>query len=367
MRRVLRFPRITPTIRMGERQLFNLKVVQHVIDKVNKKYHKKSADGVLSSLKDSIFSTPRIFVRTGIRPFDMVVSYGQGLPSGIIEIFGPEGSGKTAVLEKMLAEAQRRGYYTTIFPTEYSLNYRRVKTVGLNDEMLMVGDAVTIEDVYERLRDIVTSIREEDQDTPIVMGWDSVAATPTRNELKSKKGRKNSLDQSDMGGAARQISRLFRRMVRFLFKNNVCLVCINQTRTNLAQRYGDPETTYGGKALKFYAWVRCRISRIGIIKGRDDNEIGFMCKLKTIKNKFGAAPLKTCLVPIYWDRGIDNVRAVWEYSTSIGVLKLKGRFYRFDGKVVTKKKFDKFYENNRKLIDKLMIRETLLKERGEGE
>jgi recombination protein RecA len=338
-----------------------------VIENVNKKYHRKSADGVLSSLKDSVFSTPRIFVKTGVRPIDIIVSYGQGVPSGIIEIFGPETSGKTAVLESILVEAQRRGYHTVIFPTEYSVNYRRVKTVGLNDDLLMVGDAGTIEDVYERLRDIVVNIREEDQNTPIVVGWDSLAATPTRNELKAKKGEKNSLDQSDMGGAALKISRLFRRMVRFLFLHNVCLVCVNQTRTSLKQRYGNPETTYGGKALKFYAWVRCRISTIGTIKGREDNEIGFMCKLKTVKNKFGAAPLKTCLIPIYWSRGIDNARAVWEYATTIGVLKLKGRFYRFRGRVVTKKKFAKFYENNRKLIDALMIKETLLKEREEGE
>lgn len=366
--RALRFPRLTPARKYTSEQRFTLKVVRGVVEKVNKKYHKKSADGVLSTLKESIFSTPRIFVKTGIVPIDAIVSYGQGFPSGIIEIFGPEGSGKTAVLEKALSKAQQLNYYAIIFPTEFSLNYRRVKTVGLDENRLIVGDAATIEDVYEQIRDIVLSIREKDKDAPIVIGWDSVAATPTRAELRAKKGTdKASLETSDMGGAARQISKLFRRMVRFLFKNNVCLICINQTRTNLAQMYGSKETTYGGKALKFYAWVRCRIARIGIIKGKEDNEIGFMCELKTIKNKFGAAPLKTCKVPIFWDRGIDNDWAVWEYAIAMNVLKLKGRFYRFEGKLVTRKKFPQFYRENRKLINRLLIQETLMKERGESE
>jgi len=345
---ILRFPRLGKEKYRGVSE----RLIRRVVKRINRQYHKAHKDhegDVVSVLGESIFSRPRAYVSSGIVPIDCVVCYGMGFPSGIVEIFGPEASGKTAVLEHTLAEAQRQRYYTGLIVAEYSLDYRRVKTVGLNEEQLIISDAETIEDVYEQIRDIVREIRKKDSETPIVFGWDSIAATPTRSEMAETAD----LEMSDMGKKALQMSKFFRRLVRFLFMNKVCLICINQTRVNLGQMWGNKEATSGGKALKFYAWVRCRIRQMKPIKGKGGNEIGFMCELKVVKNKI-APPFKVCKVPIFWSRGIDNPRAVWEYAIDLRVFKRKGSAHKFNGHLVTRRTFPKFYAHHKKEIDALI-------------
>ncbi len=348
----LRFPRYArdPDIRG-----VSDKVLRKVVDKINTVYRKKIKDteDVLTTLGDSVFSQPRGYVPSGILPIDCVVCYGMGFPTGIIEIYGGEASFKTGILENTLAEAQRSGYYTVIFPTEYSINYRRIKSVGVNEDQLLVGEVETIEDVYDQIKRIVKLIREDDADTPILIGWDSVAATPTRTELEAEGG----LEASDMGRSALQMSKLFRRLVRFLFVNKVCLVCINQTRTDLGKMYGNKESTFGGRALKFYAWVRCRLSQVKSIKNSDNDEIGVMVEFFTIKNKW-APPRRKCRLPVYWDRGVDPVLAVWEYAVDKKVFTRKGTAYRYKGQIITRASFPRFYGRHRKEIDKQLRRAT---------
>ena len=339
--KVLRFPRLrTQDVKSGA----TLKVMEKLLEKMNKK-SKDDTAGV-SLLSESVFSSPKVFIPSGIVPLDCMVCYGLGFPVGIIEIYGPEASGKSAILEFTLAESQRRGYFTGLFPMEYSFDMERAMSVGIEPKRLFVFDECeTIEDIYETIKKKVRIIRKEDKHTPIVFGWDTIAATPTRTELDNPKG----LEASDMGKFAAQFSKLFRRMVKFLQNNTVCLICINQTRTNIAQMWGNKETTFGGKALKFYAWVRIRVRQSKKIE-HGDEVVGIECEMMTTKNKV-APPFREAMLPIYWEGGIDNPKGVWAYATENSIFELRKNNYRFNGDLVTKGAFRKFYRRHKDEID----------------
>src|SRR6266576_169639 len=335
---MLRFPRFKEG--KGPRGVSD-KLLHGIIEK-----YKKDSNGNTSLLGDSVFSQPRCYVSSGILPIDCIVQFGLGFPPGIIEIYGNEASGKTAVMEETLAQSQKQSYYTILFPTEYSLDYRRSKEVGLDESKLLICEVETVEDVYAQIKSIVKDIREKDTETPIVIGWDSVAATPKRSELANKAG----LEASDMGKSALQMSKLFRRLVKFLFINKVCLICVNQTRTNLGVRWGNKESTYGGKALRFYSWVRCRITKIKTLKNSADEKIGYLSKMECTKNKV-SPPERSCLLPIYFDKGIHKSLAIWEYCVENEIFKKKKTSYRYNGSVMTRKVFPKFYKKHRLEID----------------
>jgi recombination protein RecA len=350
---MLRFPRFDED---AEPRGVETKVLLSIIEKIRKQNDKNGNRNSTTLLGDSVFSQPRTYISSGILPVDCVVCFGMGFPPGIVEIYGAEATIKSAIMEETLAESQRKEYYTILFPTEYSLDYRRAKNVGLDEKKLLICEVETVEDVYAQLRYIVQEIRKKDPDTPIVAGWDSVAATPTRSELANKAG----LEASDMGRSALQMSKLFRRLVRFLFVNKVCLLCVNQTRSNLRVQWGNKESTYGGKALRFYAWVRCRMSRIKTLKNKDDEKIGYLIRMECVKNKI-APPERSCIIPIYFDRGIDKVLTIWEYCVEEEIFTKKGTAYRYDGSVMTRKTFPKFYRKHKKEIDAACRKSTVVK------
>lgn len=331
--------------------MIRTQVIRKVIAKINSVYGKNREDLPLTTFAESIFAKPKLFIKSGIFPLDCIVGKGRGIPAGIIEVFGPEGSGKSAIMESILAKAQKLGYYTGIFPQEYTMEEDRVKSVGLNVEELMVSDAETIEEIYDQIKSTTLEIRKYDKKTPIVYGWDSVAATPTRSELDHKKG----LAASDMGKFANQMSKLFRRLVRFLRKNDVCLICVNQTRASM-EMYGPKETTYGGKALRFYAWVRMRTKVAAPILDAQKRKIGHLMEVETKKNKAGAPPFMTCLLPLYYFNGIHATEAVWHYALELGVIHRKGTAYRIGTDIVTRRSFPKIYKRKGKLIRKLIRR-----------
>lgn len=348
---ILRFPRYP-----GPQKYRGVKdsVLLRVVESINKKLNKDQQE-VVSVLQDSIFSQPQVYVPSGIVPVDCVVCYGLGFPSGIVEIFGAEGTFKTGLLENILAEAQQLGYYAGVFPTEYSLDYNRMKSVGVDVSRLMIFDPETIEDIFEQLKEAVKQIRSKDKTTPIVFGWDSVAATPSSTELEA------SLSNSDMGKSGMLMSRFFRRMVKFLRDNRVCLICINQTRVDLGKMWGSKETTYGGKALKFYAWIRCRMVKIKTLKNGDGDKIGALIQLETVKNKVGLNE-QSCRFPVLWGRGIDKLMAIFEYAIDKGVFeKNKSAFY-FGKSLVARKTFGKFYRHHQEEIDTALRRASSLEQ-----
>jgi recombination protein RecA len=331
-------------------------VLLGVVESINKKLNKDQQE-VVSVLQNSVFSQPQVYVPSGIVPVDCVVCYGLGFPSGIVEIFGAEGTFKTGLLENILAEAQQLGYYAGVFPTEYSLDYNRMKNVGIDVTRLMIFDPETIEDIYDQLKEAVRQIRSKDKTTPIVFGWDSVAATPTSTELDAKDG----LASSDMGKSGLQMSRFFRRMVKFLRDNRVCLICINQTRTDLGKMWGSKETTYGGKALKFYSWVRCRMVKIKTLKNGDGDKVGALIQLETVKNKVGLNE-QSCRFPVLWGRGIDKSMAVFEYAVDKGVFEKKKSAFYFGRDLVMRKSFGKYYMRHAEEINAALRKVSSLEE-----
>lgn len=353
-KKIHRFPRVLAKPIKGA----SSKVLLRVIQQVNKKYlkMKKGERFEVSLFRNSVFSEVSQYVSSGILPVDCVVHFGTGFPIGIIEVYGPEAGGKTAVMENTIAEAQRRNYYTILFPTEYSVDAKRVKGLKMDEDKLLIGDVETIEDVYDQLRTMVTLIRQSDKRTPIVIGWDSIAATPTRRELAAAAG----LESSDYGQSALQMSKLFRRLVRFLFRNKVCLICVNQTRTNLGVKWGSKESTFGGKALRFYAWVRLRMAKIKTLVNKHDEKIGYMAEMQCVKNKV-APPERKCLLPIYFDRGIDRIQAIFEYCIDREIITQEGTGYRYRGKVVTRKSFKKFYPKYQEELDARMRKSTAVR------
>lgn len=347
----LRFPRYADD---EEVKGVNTKILRKIVKKINSQYQREDDDiRVASNLGNSIFSQPRGYISSGILPIDCIVCYGLGFPTAIIEIYGGEATGKTAIVEMTLAEAQRHGYYTVLIATEYALDYKRARAVGLKDDELIILDSETVEDVYEQVKSTVREIRAEDQDTPIVIGWDSIAATPTRAEIAEKAD----LETSDMGNSARQMSKMFRRMQGFLFKNKVCMICLNQTRVNLAQMWGSKESTYGGRALKFYAHVRMRVRKVKDIKGTDGETIGGLYEAECVKNRV-APPRRKCRYPIYWSRGIDSTLSVWEYAVDRKVFKKKGTAYSYKGQTMTRNSFVKYYARHKQEIDAVLRSST---------
>jgi recombination protein RecA len=342
----MRFPRYDEE----ELKTADIRLIRSVVKSINKAHKKDKRDDLeAATLDESIFSRPTGYISTGIIPLDCITCYGLGLPIAIVEVYGGEAVGKTAFVEHTIAESQRHGYYTAIIPTEPTITQKRAKVAGIDDELLVVLDAETIEDVYDEIMKFVKGIRKKDEHTPIVIGWDSVAATPTQLELDQEDG----LSDNQMAVMARQMSKLFRRLTRFLFKNKVCLVCTNQTRTNMGQTWGSKETTYGGRAIRFYASVRLRINKMKDIKGERDQSVGMMLQAECKKNKV-APPFRKCLFPIYWSRGIDNALAVWEYCIEQRIFKKHGTAYKFDGRTFMRKSFPHYYRKHRLEMNALL-------------
>jgi recombination protein RecA len=344
----LRFPRYN--IEDDAPREGNVKLIRKVVKGIVKAHKKEGREDLATAtLEESIFSQPRGYIPSGIVPIDCTVCYGLGWPVAIVEIYGGNATGKTAILEHTLAESQRRGYYTAIIPMEPTITQKRAKVAGIDDELLVILDCETIEDVFEEIKKFVKLIRKKDEKTPIVIGWDSVSATPTRTELEHEGG----LEASDMGKMAAQMSKMFRRLTRFLFYNTVCLLCTNQTRSNIAKMYGSKETTSGGAALSFYASVRCRLNKMKDIKGERDEIIGALLQLECKKNKV-APPFKHCLFPLYWSKGIDNALAVWEYCVDKRIFKKKGSAYKFDGRILARRSFPHYYRKHKPEMDALL-------------
>jgi recombination protein RecA len=331
--KIVRFPRKAfPPAHVSEKSL------SRVIENINKSYRKSHPDGVVKPLEESIFAKPQGYVSSGIFPLDLIVGRGRGFPPGIVEVFGKKGSAKSAIGDETLAAAQHQDFYTGLFPMEFSVNYDRLRQVGIDEKKLMVfEEAETIEDVYEQIRKTVITIRKFDKTTPIIFVWDTIASTPSRRELEAPEG----LDDTAMGVNARLMSALFKRLVGFLFKNHVLLIGINQTRENIGQRFGNKEITSGGKALGFYAWVQLRTYVEKHIR-RGANSIGLMCVVECVKNKV-APPFRKCRIPLYFDHGIDKPKAVFEYLVDNGFIKVHGEAYRYNGDLVSPRTFAKYY------------------------
>jgi len=254
-------------------------------------------------------------VSTGCLSLDLALGVG-GAPRGrIMEIFGPEASGKTTLAQHIVAEVQKLGGVAAFVDAEHALDPDYAVKIGVNIKELLISQPDTGEQALEIVE---TLVRSNAVDVVVV---DSVAALVPRAEIEGDMG------DSHMGLQARLMSQALRKLTAAISKSKTVLIFINQTRMKIGVFFGNPETTTGGMALKFYSSVRIEVRRAAQIKQGDKN-IGNRVKVKIVKNKV-APPFQTCEFDIMYNEGISISGDVIDIGVEKGVVKKSGNSYMF--------------------------------------
>jgi len=254
-------------------------------------------------------------VSTGSISLDWALGIG-GVPRGrVIEIFGSESSGKTTLALHILAEAQRKGGVCAFIDAEHALDPEYAKKIGVNINDLLISQP----DSGEQALEIVETLVRSKEIAAIVI--DSVAALTPKTEIEGEMG-----DQQ-IGLQARLMSKALRKLSGIISKTGTTVIFLNQTRMKIGVMFGDPTTTPGGMALKFYSSVRIRLTRIAQIKRRDEI-IGSRVKAKVVKNKT-AAPFRTVEFDIYYNEGISMLADIISIGLKNDIIKKHGSWYEF--------------------------------------
>ena len=278
---------------------------------------KEYGDGAIMRLGESKHMDVEV-IPTGNILIDRALGCG-GLPRGrVVEIFGPESSGKTTLALTVVAQAQRRGGLAAFIDVEHALDPQYAKKLGVNLDELLVSQPSSGE---EALRICETLVRSNALDVIIL---DSVAALVTRQELEGEIG------DSTVGAQARLMSAALRKLTALISKARTICIFTNQMREKIGVMFGSPETTPGGKALKFYASVRIDIRRIGSIKTPDGTSTGNRTKLKLVKNKV-APPFTECEFDIMYNEGISNTGSLLDLAIEKAVIEKRGSWLSYKG------------------------------------
>ena len=256
-------------------------------------------------------------ISTGSLSLDIALGIG-GLPKGrIVEIYGPESSGKTTLALHAIAEAQKAGGTCAFVDAEHALDPTYARKLGCDVDNLLISQP----DAGEQALEIAdTLVRSGAVDVLVV---DSVAALVPRAELEGEMG------DSHMGVHARLMSQALRKLTGSISRSNTLVIFINQIRMKIGVMFGNPETTTGGNALKFYASVRLDIRRIGAIKDKDD-VVGNQTRVKVVKNKM-APPFKVVEFDIMYGEGVSKMGEIIDLGVKAGVVEKSGAWFSYDG------------------------------------
>ena len=292
------------------------KALETALSMVNKQF----GEGSLVRLGDATKMNVET-ISTGSVAIDLALGVG-GLPRGrIVEIYGPESSGKTTLCLSLIAEAQRRGGNAVFIDVEHALDPHYAKVVGVDLENLMVAQPECGEDA---LNIAETLIRSGAIDVVVI---DSVAALVSRQELDGQMG------DTTVGLQARMMSQAMRRLTAAISKTSCICVFTNQIREKVGVMFGNPETTPGGRALKFFASVRIDIRRIGQIKDASGKVIGNRTKIKVVKNKV-APPFTECEFDIMYNEGISLTGSLIDLGIEQKILEKKGAWISYNGELI---------------------------------
>ena len=333
---------------------------EEALENALKQIEKAHGKGAIMRLGEAKANMNIEVISTGILPLDIALGVG-GIPRGrIIEVYGPESSGKTTVTLHMIAEAQKAGGLAAFIDAEHALDPEYARKLGVNTEDLLISQP----DTGEQALEIVDALVHSGAIDIIVV--DSVAALVPKSEIDGDMG------SSVVGLQARLMSQAMRKLTGIISKTRTVAVFINQLREKIGVTYGNPETTTGGRALKFYASVRIDVRRADSIK-QGTESLGNRTRAKIVKNKV-APPFKTAEFDIIYGEGVSRLGSIIDMAVDLDIVNKSGAWYSYEGirlgqgkenaKATLEEKPELIAEIEEKIRTKLLVEGVTPKKKG---